>query len=333
MITILPWILFIGFVLVMLALDLGVFNRDPHAVSIRESLAWTAIWIAMALSFGVFVYFAYERHWLGIGEAVGLDLGGRKAALQYLTGYVIEKSLSLDNIFVIALIFHRFSIPRQFQHRTLFWGILGALIMRGAMIAAGVQLIRNFSWMIYVFGGLLLFTGYKMLRGGHEEIDPNKNPLVRVARRIYPVSNELRGQHFFTVENGQRMLTPLFVALLAIEGADVVFAVDSIPAIFAVTQDAFLVFTSNIFAILGLRSLYFTLAAVLHRFRYVSTSLAIMLGYIGVKMMLAHHYPIPTWISLIIIAVILTAGIVASMIKARRDEQALTPVKDGEEAP
>jgi tellurite resistance protein TerC len=314
----LPWILFIGLVLALLALDLGVFNREAHVVSVRESLAWTAIWIAIALGFAGVVYGGYERHWWGLGHAIGHELDGKTAALQYVTGYVIEKSLSLDNIFVIALIFHQFRVPPELQHRCLFWGILGALVMRGTMIAAGSALIARFDWMMYVFGGLLLYTAVQMLRGGHEDVEPDRQPLVRLARRLYPVTARFDGSRFFTAVEGRTAMTPLFLALLAIEGADVVFAVDSIPAIFAVTVDPFLVFTSNIFAILGLRALYFTLAAAIHRFTYMSAALSVLLAYIGAKMLLVHHYPIPTWISLLVIAAILSAGVGASLARARR---------------
>jgi tellurite resistance protein TerC len=317
-VVVLPWVGFIAFVLVMLALDLGVFNRNPHVVSIRESLLWTAVWIALALVFNVVIYYAYEGHWFGIGERVGLDLGGREAALQFLTGYVIEKSLSIDNIFVIALIFSYFKVPRQFQHRTLFWGIVGALLMRGAMIAAGSAMIKRFSWSIYLFGGLLIYTAIKMMVTDTEKLDPEKSVLIRVARRLYPVSDRFDEDRFFTVENGRRVMTRLFIVLLAVEGADVMFAVDSIPAVFAVTQDAFIVFTSNIFAILGLRSLYFSLSAALHKFRYLQASLVFMLAFIGIKMMLSHHYHIPVWVSLTVIAGMLSVGIGASIYDARK---------------
>jgi len=297
-----PWIAFITLVLVMLAIDLGVFNREAHVVSMRESLA-----------FNVLIYFAYEEHWLGIGKHVGHDLGGRQAAIQFFTGYVIEKSLSIDNIFVIALIFTFFKVPEKYQHRTLFWGIIGALVLRGAMIAAGSALIERFDWIVYVFGGLLIYTATRMMVGQHDKMDPDNSWLVRVARRFYRVTNSFDGAKFFTEVDGQRAATLLFVVLLAVEGADVLFAVDSIPAIFAVTRDPFLVFTSNIFAILGLRALYFTLAAALHKFRYVQISLVFLLAFIGVKMMLAHHFPIPAWVSLCVIGGILSVGVLASI--------------------
>jgi tellurite resistance protein TerC len=317
--TILIWIAFVVLVLGMLALDLGVFNRKVHVIGAREALGWTAVWIVAALIFNVAVYFMYEHHWLGIGREVGHELSGRQAALQFFTGYVIEKSLSLDNIFVIALIFAYFAVPPIYQHRVLFWGVLGALLMRGVMIAAGAALIRRFDWMVYVFGGLLLITAVKMLIARHDNLEPEKNPLVRLAKRLYPISPTYQEQRFFTRMNGRRAITPLFLVLLVVESSDVLFAVDSIPAIFAVTRDPFLVFTSNVFAILGLRSLYFALAAVMHRFRYVKMSLVFVLAFVGVKMLLVHHRPIPTLVALAVIGGILLVGVAASLVGARRD--------------
>jgi tellurite resistance protein TerC len=246
-------------------------------------------------------------------------VGGGEAALQFFTAWLVEKSLSLDNIFIIALIFANLKVPPQFQHRVLFWGILGALVLRGVMILVGAEAIRRFSWIIYVFGGLLLLTAVRMLLARHEDVDVDRSLLVRLARRFHPVVAGFRGEHFFVRENGRRAMTPLFVALLAVEGADVVFAVDSIPAAFAVTRDPFLVFTSNVFAILGLRSLFFALAAVLPRFRFLKVSLVVVLGYVGVKMLLAHVYPLPVWISLLVICAVLTVGVLASVIVTRRD--------------
>jgi tellurite resistance protein TerC len=281
----------------------------------RESVIWTGVWVAISLCFNVFVYFAYEHHWLGIGLHVGHDLGGREAAEQFFTGYLIEKSLSVDNIFVIALIFSYFKVPLKHQHRTLFWGIVGALVMRGAMIAAGAALIKSFSWITYVFGVLLLYTAARMMVGSHDKIDPDRSVLVRLARRVYRVSDRFDEGHFFTtLADGARAMTPLFVALLAVEGADVLFAVDSIPAIFAITEDPFLVFTSNICAILGLRSLYFALAAAMDKFRYIQASLVLLLAFIGVKMLIHKHFPIPTWVSLSVIGGILFVGVTASIL-------------------
>ncbi len=316
------WIGFVIAVLVMLALDLGVFHHRQHVIRAREALAWTAFWVVLALFFNVGVYFLYTHHWLGIGREIGHLTSGREAALQFFVGYVIEKSLSLDNIFVIALVFTYFGVPALYQHRVLFWGILGALVMRGAMIAAGTALIRRFDWIIYVFGAFLLVTAARLLFVQHETMDLRRNPVIRLARRLFPVSDRLDGGAFFTRVDGRRVITPLFLVLLVVESMDVVFAVDSIPAIFAVTRDPFLVFTSNVFAILGLRSLYFAVADMMGRFRYLKPSLVVLLAFVGVKMLLSHHYPVPTWLSLCVIAVILLVGVLASVLHpvARTDE-------------
>ena len=313
------WVGFIALVLFLLALDLGVFNREAREISARESLAWTAVWVTVALLFNWLVYAMYEHHWLGVGQAFGEELSGRQAALQFFTGYLIEKSLSLDNIFVIALIMRYFAVPVRYQHRLLFWGVLGALVMRGVMISLGVALIRRFDWIIYVLGALLILTAVKMLLARHEEIHPEKNPLVRLVRRFYPVTGEIRSEHFFTKMDGRRAATPMLLALVVVETSDLLFAVDSIPAIFAVTTDPFLVFTSNVFAILGLRSLYFVLASVIEKFRYMQASLVFILAFVGIKMLLSHHLPIPILASLAVIGGILLVGILASLISARRE--------------
>jgi len=317
------WIGFIAVVLAMLAVDLGVFHRKSHVVKVSEAAVWTTVWVVLSLLFTVAVYQIYEHHLFGIGREAGEVLTGHQAALQFFTGYVIEKSLSLDNIFVIALIFTYFGVGAEFQHRVLFWGILGALVMRGAMIAAGTALIHRFDWITYVFGALLILTALKMLLARHDNIQPLKNPLVRMARRMYPVSADFQGQRFFTRVNGKRAVTPLFLVLLVVESTDVLFAVDSIPAIFAVTRDPFLVFTSNVFAILGLRSLYFVLAGVMDRFRYLKLGLVVLLAFVGVKMLLSHHYPIPTMASLGIISGILSIGVLASIVAGHRDRAPL----------
>jgi len=300
---------------------LGVFHRNEHVIRTKEAILWTLFWITLALLFSIFVYYAYHRNWFGIGMTAEHAVGGREATLKYITGYIIEKSLSLDNIFVIAMIFAYFKIPGQLQHRVLFWGILGALIMRGIMIAGGVALINRFSWMIYVFGILLIVTAVRMLLTKEEEIEPDKNLFIRIARRFFAVSARLHGNSFFYRENRRTVMTPLFLVLLVIESTDVLFAVDSIPAIFAVTTDPFLVFTSNVFAILGLRSLYFALAAMMDKFRYIKMSLVFILAYVGLKMILSHLYPIPTLISLAIIVIALTIGIMAS-VRADKNETA-----------
>lgn len=313
---------FVALVCVFLALDLGVFHRKAHVVKMKEALTWTVIWIATALAFNVWVYFAYDAHWLGIGidvpqlDGTVRDVHGLEAAKLYLTGYVVEKSLAMDNVFVIAMIFSYFAVPPIYQHRVLFWGIIGALVMRGAMIAVGAALIQQFSWIVYVFGGFLILTALKMTFIKSGGIDPDKNPLVRLVRRLYPVSKEYYGQKFFVRVNGVRTATPLFLALVMVEFTDLIFAVDSIPAIFAITADPFIVFTSNIFAILGLRSLYFCLANLIDRFQYLKPALIAILFFVGIKMMLVHTpYKVDTTASLVIVLGILAAGVVASLLR------------------
>jgi tellurite resistance protein TerC len=308
------WSGFILLILGLLALDLGVLNRRSHVIGFRESLAWTALWVALALLFNGLVYVMYERHWLGIGATLGNPLTGHQAAMQFLTGYLVEKSLSLDNIFVIALIFAHFRVPAAFQHRVLFWGILGALVLRGAMIAVGAALMARFDWIAYVFGAFLIATAVRMVVGHGSEPDPERNLLVRLARRFLTVAPGYSESRFTVRLNGRRVITPLLLVLLLVESSDVLFAVDSIPAVFAVTRDPFLVFTSNVFAILGLRSLYFALASILDRFRYMKPSLACILIYVGVKMLLAQHYPISAATSLAVIGSILLLGILASAL-------------------
>jgi tellurite resistance protein TerC len=293
------WIGFNVFVLAMLALDLGVFHRKAHVVSIRESIIWTLVWIALAMVFNLGV-----AHYLGNGKA-----------LEFFTGYVIEKSLSVDNIFVIALLFSYFAVPAVHQHRVLFWGILGALIMRAAMIMLGAKLISEFAWIIYIFGAFLILTGIKMIVKREEEIHPESNPVVKLFRRFVPVTNGFRGGKFFVRENGVRMATPLFVVLLIVEFTDLIFAVDSIPAIFAVSTDPFIVYTSNVFAILGLRSLYFALAGVLDKFHYLKIGLGVVLSFVGVKMLLSHTpWKIDTLVSLGVIVAVLVSSVLASLL-------------------
>ena len=307
------WTGFVVFVSLLLWLDLGVLNRKSHVIGVREALRWTTLWVGLALVFNVFVFFLYQNHWFGAGLGPFEPMAGHQAAIKFLTGYLVEESLSLDNVFVIALIFSYFGVPRENQHRTLFWGIVGAMLMRGVMIGAGVALLHRFEWMMYVFGSLLLITAAKMLFTHDEAVHPDRNPLVKLVRKVYPVTSHYDGHKFFTVVDGVRMMTPLFLVLVVIESTDVIFAVDSIPAIFGVTQDPFLVFSSNIFAILGLRSLYFVLAGMLHRFRYIKYSLVFVLAYIGVKMLLAEVVEIETLISLGVIALALAVGVIASL--------------------
>ena len=311
------WLIWLGFFAIfigVLALDLGILHREAKAMRVRQALGWTVVWIIVALSFAGLVYGVYEYQWFG-WHAFGEDPpDGAEAAIQYVTGYLLEWSLSVDNIFVIAIIFTYMKIPAQFQYRVLFWGIIGAIVLRGAMIAAGSALIHNFDWTFYLFGAILLYSAARMVRSDEEQFDPGKSVLVRIARRVYPVTDKLDGERFFTVVDGARAATPLFVTLLLVDFADVVFAVDSIPAIFAVTQEPFIVFTSNAFAILGLRSLYFAIAGLMAMFKYIKLSLVFILGFVGVKMILAHHQPIPTVASLAVIIGILIVGILASAL-------------------
>lgn len=378
------WTGFIGFVLFMLALDLGVFNRKAHEVSAKEAMRWVGVFVGMGLLFAGAVYYIYEHNWMGIGAnfaqtmphaagattaqlpihtpgevgaAIEAGAGGRSigatAAMQYLAGWLTEYALSVDNIFVIAMIFTYFKVPKMFQHRVLFWGILGALVMRGIMIGAGVKLVQTFEWVLYIFGVVLIFTAVKMLKGGENEFDPEKSKTVRIARRLMPIAPNFEGQKFFTrlpvgpedgpgATLGRRAMTPLFLVLVIVEVTDVVFAVDSIPAIIGITRDPFLVFTSNVFAIMGLRSLYFALASLMDKFHYLKYSLAGVLAFVGCKMLLegVHHLSklgrwlpesgqglvawlpreqvhIPTGVSLGVIVSALAIGVLASLIHAR----------------
>ena len=319
------WLIWLGFFAIfigVLALDLGVLHREAKAMQVRQALGWTVVWIVVALTFAGLVYGVYEYQWFG-WHALGEDPpDGAEAALQYVTGYLLEWSLSVDNIFVIAIIFTYMKIPAQFQYRVLFWGIVGAIVLRGAMIAMGAALIHNFDWTFYLFGAILLYSAWRMFGSEEEQFDPGKSVLVRIARRVYPVTDKLDGERFFTFVDGARAATPLFVTLLLVDFADVVFAVDSIPAIFAVTQEPFIVFTSNAFAILGLRSLYFAIAGLMMMFRYIKVSLIFILGFVGVKMLLHHHVEIPHTISLAVIVGFLAIGIAASMWSTRREPRA-----------
>ncbi|MEJ8757521.1 TerC family protein [Pontibacter sp. H259] len=299
------WIGFNVFVLLMLALDLGVFNRKAHVVSVKEALTWSGVWISLALIFNGLIYYWFGEH----------------KAVEFLTGYLIEKSLSIDNIFVFVLVFGYFQIPAIYQHKILFWGILGALIMRVIFIFAGVALIEKFHWSVYIFGVFLIYTGYKMFTEKGATIDPENNPVIKFFRRIMPVTNQLHGDKFFVNQGGKRFATPLFLVLILIETTDLIFAVDSIPAILAITQDQFIVYTSNVFAILGLRSLYFALAHVVDRFVYLSYGLAIILVFVGIKMVMVDLYKIPTFISLLVIALILLVSVLLSFLKTRKENK------------
>jgi tellurite resistance protein TerC len=315
-VTILIWIGFLVFIAAMVLLDLGVFHRQERVISIREALGWTSAWVAMALLFNVFIYFLYDRNWLGWTDLSDHAISGKDAAMQFLVGYLIEKSLSVDNIFVIAMVFAFFKVPAKMQHRVLFWGILGAVILRGIMIAIGSALLDRFDWMMYVFGAVLIYSAIKMMLAKEDDFHPDRNLFVRAARKLFKVSSEYHGHHFFVRIDGELTATPLFLSLILVESCDVMFAVDSIPAIFAITRDPFLVFTSNIFAILGLRSLFFAVAGLMEMFQYLKTSLVFLLLFIGIKMMVPKDYP---WhpgheTSLIIIVGILGAGVIASIL-------------------
>ncbi len=344
---ILLWIGFLLFVLLLLALDLGVLHRKAHVVAVKEALWMSAFWIALGVTFSVFVYFGYEHHWLGLGASTdavdGIINDGQSATIKYLTGYIVEKSLSVDNIFVIAMLFGFFAVPAIYQHRVLFWGIIGALAMRAAMIAVGATLIAQFHWVLYLFGAFLILTAFKMFFLNTEKSDPNQNIVVKLTRKLFPVASHYHGEHFFvragspasheaevpggkeepdeSVERtkaGTLMATPLLLALVMVETTDVIFAVDSIPAIFAITADPFLVFTSNVFAVLGLRSLYFALAGLINTFKYLKPALAAVLLLVGIKMLIA------SWLKEVLgeyfnfyvlgaVLVTLAAGIAASL--------------------
>jgi tellurite resistance protein TerC len=296
------WIVFNIFVFGMLTLDLGVFHRKAHAVSLKEAGVWSCIWVSLALIFNFGIYY----------------LWGQEKALEFLTGYVIEKSLSVDNLFVFLMIFQYFNTPAEYQHRILFWGIVGALILRAIFIATGSALLSNFHWMIYVFGGFLVITGIKMFMQGDEKIEPEKNPVVRLFQRMMPVTHNYHGQNFFVSKDGKRQATLMMVVLIVVETTDVIFAVDSIPAIFAITTDPFIVYTSNVFAILGLRALYFMLAGVMEMFVYLKVGLSFVLVFVGVKMTLVDVYKIPIGTSLGVIGGILLLSVLMSLASQRR---------------
>lgn len=323
--NVLIWIGFLAMIVAIVALDLGVFHRKSHVVALPEALGWTAVWISLALVFNVGIYYLYELNPSG-WDMDTAQLTGAEAALQFFTGYVVEKSLSIDNIFVIAMIFAHFRVPLAEQHRVLFWGIFGALVLRGLMIILGVALLERYDWVVYIFGALLIYSAASMLVVRHDNLNPENTALVRLVRRIYPLTSEFHGDRFFVNLNGVKTATPLLLALLLVEASDVTFAIDSIPAIFAITRDPFIVFTSNVFALLGLRSLYFVLAGLMEKFRYLKMSLVFLLAYIGVKMMLIHHYPIPNFISLAIIGGILAVGVLASIAVSSDSAALLSPL-------
>ena len=294
------WLGFNAFVLAMLAVDLGVFHRKAHEVSLREATAWSVVWVTLAMGFNGWIWYAW----------------GKGPALEFLTGYLIEKSLSIDNIFVFVMLFSYFAVPRLYQHRVLFWGILGALLMRGIFIGVGAYVLEQFHWVLYIFGAILILTGIKMMMR-QESHSPEHNPVLRWMRRVLPLTDRYHGQSFWITEGTKRLATPLFLVLVMVELTDLVFAIDSIPAIFAVTKEPFLVYTCNVFAILGLRSMYFLLAGVVHRFVYLKYGLAAVLLFVGTKMILIDIYKVPTALSLVVVLSTITASIVASLVKTR----------------
>lgn len=309
------WIGFNLFVLAVLALDLGIFHKKSEAVTLKNALGWSAVWITLALAFCVLVYFWH----------------GKQPALEFLTGYLIEQSLSVDNLFVFLVLFQFFKVPAEYQHKVLFWGIIGALVMRLAFILAGVALINRFHWIIYAFGVLLIYTGIKLAFQDESEVDPEHNPALKVARRFLPMTSNYEGDNFFVFRGGKRWATPLFAVLIVVETTDVMFAVDSIPAVLAITRDAFIVYTSNVFAILGLRSMYFALAGLLEYFEYLNYGLSAILVFVGTKMLLSNeslelwgvrlHYKIPIGVSLGVVAGLLALSIVASLLFAPKHKR------------
>jgi tellurite resistance protein TerC len=302
--TVVLWAAFNVFVLAMLALDLGVFHKRSEEITVRNALVWTGIWITLAMCFNFFVYLYF----------------GKEESIEFFTGYIIEKSLSVDNIFVIIMIFSYFQVPSTYQHKVLFWGIIGALVMRLIFILAGIELIQQFHWLIYIFGGFLIVTGIRMVVVGETKIQPEKNPLVKLIRKIFPIARSFEGDNFFVRRDSKLWATPLFVVVILIETTDLIFAVDSIPAILAITDDPFIVYTSNVFAILGLRSLYFALSGIEKYFHYLKYGLAAILVFVGAKMCLADYYKIPIEISLIVIVSLLIVAILASVAFPEKHE-------------
>ena len=304
------WGIFIAFIILFLALDLGVFNRTPHVIKTKEAAIWTSVWVTLALGFSGVIYWLFKDGLIENPTNLAPDV----AVLKYITGYLIELSLSIDNVFVIAVIFSSFAIPQKYQHEVLFYGILGAIIFRALMIFFGVALINKFDWIIYVFGAFFLFTAFRMLTHKESEFDPKKSKMFRFLKKLFPVSYKMDGDKFFIKRMGVRAATPLFVALIIIELTDILFALDSIPAILAITADPFIVFSSNILAILGLRSMYFLISRMLTKFRYINYSLVVILAFVGVKMIISHNVEIPEWLSLAVIGVSLASGIIASLV-------------------
>src|SRR5215813_5718899 len=303
------WVIFNVFVLVLLAVDLGVVHRRSHEITLKEALVWSGVWIALALLFALGVY----------------SWDGPQPALEFLTGYLIEKSLSIDNIFIFALIFSYFKVPARYQHKVLFWGILGALVMRAIFIFAGIALLQRLHWVLYIFGALLILTGIKMVTEKDKEIHPDKHPVLKLFRRLVPVTADYHADHFFVKQARHYAATPLLIVLLVVETTDVIFAVDSIPAILGITLDPFIVYTSNVFAILGLRSMYFALAGVMQLFHYLHYGLSAILVFVGAKMLLADVYKLPVWVALSVIAGILLIAVLASVLRPRRGDAVTAP--------
>lgn len=317
------WIIFFLLITFFLALDLGVFHKKDAVVSMKESLIWTAIWVSLALLFGIAVYFIYENQLFDLNTH---GIRGIDAMTEYYTGYVLEESLSIDNIFVIAMIFKFFKIDAIYQHRVLFWGIIGAVVFRLIMILLGQAFIEQFSWSMYVFGGILIFSALKMLKPEDENSDFKKTLGVRLLSKVYPIDWNIRSGHFIEKMNGKKIATPLLATLIVIEFTDILFAVDSIPAIFSITSDPFIIFSSNIFAILGLRSLYFFLSGMLDKFQYIKYALVLVLLFVGLKMIFHHQFMIlkeKPWISLVVILSLLTGGVIVSIIANRKKERML----------
>ncbi|MEO7282153.1 TerC family protein [Gelidibacter sp.] len=312
------WILFIALIVIFLALDLGVFHKNDHVIKTKEAGIWTAIWITVALSFSGVIYWLFANGLVDNPTGLTPD----NAVLKYITGYLIELSLSIDNVFVIAVIFTAFKVPSLYQHRVLFWGILGAILFRGLMIVFGVALINKFDWIIYVFGIFLLYTAFSMLKGANHQFDPKKSFVFRQIKKVYPITSSMHGHDFFIQRMGIRAATPLFVALVMIELTDVLFALDSIPAILAITSDPFIVFSSNILAILGLRSMYFLISRMLEKFRFINYSLVVILAFVGLKMLFSHQIELPEWVSLTVISVSLLTGVLASLAISEKGNEA-----------
>lgn len=313
------WISFLLAVVLFLALDLGIFNKNPHIISTKEASMWTGIWVALSFAFSGVIFWLYQNGYVGNPDG----LKPAAATMKYITGYLIELSLSIDNIFVIAVIFASFKIPQKYQHRVLFWGILGAIVFRGLMIFFGVMIINKFSWTTYLFGAFLIFTAIKMLFSNDEEdFEPKESFVYKTLGKIMPITSEMNKERFFVKSKKGKAATPLFVALIVIEVMDVLFAVDSVPAILAITKDPFLVFSSNIFAILGLRSMYFFLANMLEKFSYLEYSLIAILTFVGIKMLVHDYYEIPEWASLGFIALSLITGVLVSLQKSKKEDTA-----------